>query len=353
MADLTYRNWQVLLAAVEKQPVGLGSPQLIELLRQMLEQSRVQAVAIGAVPGPEFDVNGVAVKQPPNLVDAGGLMFSVAGKVISPALPQPLLTVGAVPLLTSSRALTAGTGIQTTDNGGGSTFVIQTVPGWVFIENKVAYAAGTGVGGGSWTTKTFGDEFASFGAALSGVAGSATEPFLIHCLASNFNAETGLAGNGQWYLGLDFDFYCRLRLNTTTLQRLWCGMSDVGEATIFATDTMSNHNVAAFRFSTSATDANYQSVVNNGGAGTQVVKDTGIAPDLTNTVLFHISFRKSTGFVTFYINEVQVTQHTTVVPAAGTALLFIVGIRSLDPASATLHSFDLGWVFEQQRRPIP
>ncbi len=360
--NLSYRNWSPLLAAIEKQPVGLGSPQLVELLRQMLEQSRLHAVAITGTPAPVFKVNGFVIPQPPNLVDSADVKWQDTKNNVSAliALAQSILTVNTEASLTGSRKLTAGIAMQSTDNGAGSTFVLDANPAYIFDNYKMARLETNGTNTartGAGSIPIWGDILDSLsnpsGGGIALVGASATETEMFRMSGTPGVPIDGYQGGPLWNFGTDFDIKFRLRLNQLTTERFWFAMTDSTGATIMASDTNTGHNIAGFRFSTVAGDTTFQSYTRAGSAtaGNREINDTLIAPDTTNSQFFQISYRASTGFVTFYINNVQVTQHTTFIPAAGTMMRFVAGLQ--EQGFVATVTFDTAFGTVLQRRPIP
>jgi hypothetical protein len=106
-----------------------------------------------------------------------------------------------------------------------------------------------------------------------------------------------------------------VRLQQTTFSRLWVGIVSAGGATL-QTDTpgTAGLNVAAFRYSTNASDTNFQCVTSD--ASSQTITDSGVAAD-TNPHQFTIV--KSGSAYKFYIDGTLVATNTTHLPTVSMA----------------------------------
>jgi hypothetical protein len=116
-----------------------------------------------------------------------------------------------------------------------------------------------------------------------------------------------------------------------TVSRIWCGL--------FSADPMASATPAvhlmAFRRDTSAGDANWQAVTDN-GSGTPTVTNTGITVAIDQSNRFSIVVDSAGANVRFYIDEVLVATHTTTLPGATTNLGYVHKIRTLEAVAKSI-----------------
>lgn len=265
---------------------------------------------------------------------------------IGTTLDQSFVTVDAETGLTDSRQLAAGTGIQLTDNGALSTLEIETIPGYLFTERKVAYITWAAQPG-DLQQQQVGEFITIAGTGQSDVLATTTETEMCrYTTVATTGNNAGINGGAIWMFGLDFDVYCRMRLNQLTNERFWFAMVDCTVAQLLANDTFTVDDIAGFRFSTVAGDSNFRAITQKSTADITNV-DTGVVPSTTASQLLQISYRASTGYVTFYIDGVQVAQSTAYIPDQ--VLRFVFGVQTRENVSKTI---DMAWLYEEQRRPI-
>jgi hypothetical protein len=133
-----------------------------------------------------------------------------------------------------------------------------------------------------------------------------------------------LEGRPIWLTGKGLHYYMRGRLETITGIRLWFGLSD-DDWSLQGADTI-NGNMAAFRFSTNASDTNFQCATRNNVTTTLI--NSGVAAD-TNYHTFEIIENVGTNWV-FKIDGSTVCTATLTLPTVP-ALMY-------KGADATIHS---------------
>jgi len=135
------------------------------------------------------------------------------------------------------------------------------------------------------------------------------------------------------YLGRNVRYQAYIKLNQTTNQRIFFGFSD----TYAPSSDDPAINVAAFRWSTSASDANWKCVTND-GAGGGTINDSGIAVG-TASGRFEIVETSGTNFK-FYINGSLVCTNSTNLPSGAVyAWYFIATLAAEAKATQIGHMY--------------
>lgn len=198
-------------------------------------------------------------------------------------------------------------------NPGATTMTLVGFASLPTISGTLANADDTGVGGG---------------------------PFIGHASAASSGDPNGIFGvvaSDPVYPNWGGDTSYRIKSSgLSTSQRIWVGWTNVS---IDSSDTPTIRHVAAFRYSTSAADANWQAVTCNAAPGCTVT-DTGVVFATSTKYTFRIVFNGSTN-VKFYIDGSLVATSTTTLPGPTTALGYIV--RAI-PLSASARSISWGRV---------
>lgn len=187
-----------------------------------------------------------------------------------------------------------------------------------------AWAAFAPSGHPGGTLTSFGDIYSPDGT-LSGIAPTNTEGQLTKfATAATAGQPAGMNGYSKWRTGFNLYLSAVVRLQQTADVRAWIGLLNAQNS-----DTMGGSTGgAAFRYSTTAGDANWTCVVQN--SSTTSTANSGVAVNTSGTQRFEIIFddNASPRTVTFRINGAQVCQFNAAshnVPATGQNLPY--GIR--------------------------
>jgi hypothetical protein len=136
------------------------------------------------------------------------------------------------------------------------------------------------------------------------------------------------ATNAQWVFGRNINFFCEACLGQTVTERMWLGMFDIALSTptIAGSDTFHANQYAAFRYSTTASDTDWQCVTCDGT--TQNVVSSGVAVD-TKSHRFLIVINDSIPNATFYIDGTLVATLTTNLPTTSAVnAYYVTGLAS-------------------------
>lgn len=167
----------------------------------------------------------------------------------------------------------------------------------------------------------------------SGTGSDADGMFTSWTTTTSLNTEAGLsqAGGGDMTQTRYFPiWYVKIKTGTPTTElRSFYGL--VSATTLMSSDTPAQSYVA-FRFSTTASDANWKCVSDN-GSGTPTVTDSGVAyaADTVYTMKIDCSDPAS---IKFYINEALVATVTTTLPATNTDLAWFARVRNTGSTTA-------------------
>jgi hypothetical protein len=157
------------------------------------------------------------------------------------------------------------------------------------------------------------------------------------------NTDFGyIAGSLQWPTGGNIIFQTKLAVNKLTSIRIRFGVADtVTPATLFNSDTISA-NFAGFRFSSAASDTNWQCQTSGGSTNTTV--DSGVAVTANTLYLFQVQFNDSIPNIVFSINKTVVATITTHLPSASVGLGMFAGGESL---AATTTGIYVAWLYAE------
>lgn len=167
-------------------------------------------------------------------------------------------------------------------------------------------------------------------AAISSIAGNTTNPGTAIC-------QTGSTSSGQAYITLSasfnnfllggglWDFECVQYINvlSTGTERfvVIVGFND-SPSTSDATDG------CYFRYVDNVNSGNWQAITRSNSVETGTVTDTGVAPVATINQKFRIVVNAAGTQVTYYIDNVQVAQHSANIPTgSGRQSTWCTGIR--------------------------
>jgi hypothetical protein len=135
--------------------------------------------------------------------------------------------------------------------------------------------------------------------------------------------ETGTPITAGTFLSLQI----LARLEQTTTCRMWIGMAaDGGTGSIFQSDQPSGEPLVMFRYSTNASDTNFQCICQSGTGTNHTTVDSGVAAD-TNYHVFKITL--SGGVYTFWIDGVSVATISTNTPPTSTPMGTMVHIDNI------------------------
>jgi len=133
-------------------------------------------------------------------------------------------------------------------------------------------------------------------------------------------------------LGTLGQFQSQAALGQTSACRMWIGLAaDGGTGSIFESDAPSGEPMAMFRFSTAASDTNFQCVTGS-GSGAPTVTDSGVAAD-TAFHVFRITYNSTTPSVKFYIDGALVATVTLTLPSATFKMSSFIHIDNVGAAN--------------------
>jgi hypothetical protein len=157
----------------------------------------------------------------------------------------------------------------------------------------------------------------------------------VRSAAANTFAGSTNTTTGEFLLVAHNNLYAEAALGQLVTERSWIGYFDttLTTAAIFGADSITSNGYAAFRFSTTVPDTNWQAITSNGTSAT--VTNTGIAAD-TATHRFFIKTNDGTS-VQFYIDGTLVATNTTNLPSSATRVAYAVeGIASTAAVNSDL-----------------
>jgi len=162
--------------------------------------------------------------------------------------------------------------------------------------------------------------------------------------ATRATLSSGLlaAASGWTLVGKNMLFVARIALSTLTSIRCRIGVGATTAAGWLAADSLSSTKYASFRFSTSASDVNWQCETSDGTSVTTT--DSGVAAVASSLVTLGIQFNDSIPNVVFSINGTVVVTQTTHLPGTGVPLGYCAGIIPLTNVSETIY---IPWIYEE------
>jgi hypothetical protein len=185
---------------------------------------------------------------------------------------------------------------------------------------------------GAATLTTVGFAAAPTASGTASSADGASGPFVRYTSAATSGSVAGLNSAAavcrrDWLV----DIAARIAVGATiTSVRYWVGLfsaSPTGSATPAA-------HLAAFRYDTGAdTTAFWRCCTDDGGAAPTVTV-TNVA--VTASTAYDLRIRFKSGSVEFYVNGVEVAEHTTDLPAASTMLSWYTTVTTLTAAARTV-----------------
>jgi hypothetical protein len=155
-----------------------------------------------------------------------------------------------------------------------------------------------------------------------GVAPTTTHPVANEIYQTSNDNVAGYYGKMNYITGKNLQMLFNGYITQITDTRFWCGFSDTAGTTAWGGTDTPTGKFAAFRFSSVATDTNYQCCTSDGS--TQTTTDSGVAAD-TNGHAFAIEFADGTPAVLFYIDSVLVATVTTNLPGNGVVMNYYIG----------------------------
>jgi hypothetical protein len=163
-------------------------------------------------------------------------------------------------------------------------------------------------------------------------------------------ARAGLRGYGDaWYVGSNVlgRWYCRLGQNSEL--RAMIGFSDQNTTATLNSDVPAA-NFAVFRWSTAASDINWQCITSGDGGANHTITDSGV-PGGTTSHRFEIQFLDDleTRKVVFRIDGQTVAEHTTDLPPVGNLPRWFSALKNLTSPQAQ-RDFYIGWVYVEADR---
>jgi hypothetical protein len=161
------------------------------------------------------------------------------------------------------------------------------------------------------------------------------------CAQSSAGGVAGMNGQPNWPTGSNLLMTQKAGISQNTSIRFRAGFGDAGNlGSWLGADTLTTSNYAAFRFSTSASDAHFKCETGDGAAVT--VGDSGITPVVNTLYLLTVQFNDAVPNVVFSINGTVVCTNTTHLPTASTSLRYFSGISPITAVSTTEL---LSWIY--------
>ena len=229
--------------------------------------------------------------------------------------------------LSAERVLTAGTGITLADTGANGTATLANSGLLKPHTKRWAIVMPSGVTGQT----NLGDSPSTSGAWSNVVPDSNNGQLSNYASAATTDSNAGWYGGVSWRTGRNFYGAWQVKQGETTVKRVWIGLSTGNSTTVMSSDSPSVH-MAAFRYSTNASDTNWQCVTNN--AGTPTVSDSTVAPSTGATQLLEILDQGSQ--IVFKIDgTIRCTINTTL-PGSGQNLTQYVLSRTLENVAKNL-----------------
>ena len=237
------------------------------------------------------------------------------------------LTMGSDGTLTAERALAAGTGLTLTDGGANGNATLANAG--LLRPHTKRWALVLPTGGVSQSS--LGEVSNILGNASAVAPDSNNGQLTNYASAATIDSNAGWYGSTAWRTGRNVYGAWQVKLGEITVMRTWVGLSTGTFSSIFGSDTPSNH-MAAFRYSTSASDTTWQCVTNNGG--TPSVSNSTIAPSTSVTQLLEILDQGSQ--IVFKIDGTTRCTINTTLPGTGQNLVQYVATRTLEAVAKNI-----------------
>jgi hypothetical protein len=154
----------------------------------------------------------------------------------------------------------------------------------------------------------------------------------------------GYNGALMYCIGTNLQFWYNGYVTSLSDCRFFAGLSNTVGQTWPASDSPSG-KFAMFRFSSIASDTNFQCITSDGS--TLTVVDSGVAPVANTGNVFAIEFVDSTPAVNFYIDGALVATITTHLPGNGVLVAYQAGVSS-HVANTSLCGFSLVQVWSDR-----
>jgi hypothetical protein len=212
--------------------------------------------------------------------------------------------------------------------GGGATLTAHT---------QKRYATAT-VADRSGNVEASGDKITAAG----GIWNGGVAPTSTHSVANEMSNGTSNWVGGYYgalnYIasGSNLQFWYSGYVTSLTDCRFFAGMSDTLGQTVPASDTPTGANFAMFRYSSTASDTNFQCITGDGT--TLAIADSGVLPVIHQANVFAIEFVDATPAVKFYIDGTLVATSTTHLPGSSAILGYQCGVSCNTP-NASLCGF--------------
>jgi hypothetical protein len=148
-----------------------------------------------------------------------------------------------------------------------------------------------------------------------------------HLYTTSLNWDRGFTASANLYAQSDIQLG-----GAVTTERFWWAFTDQTPTTMIGSDTPTG-NWAGFRYSTSASDTNFECGSSN--AGTSNFTSSGVAADLAKHTL-EIFINDSNSTIYWFIDGNQVCSSTTDLPATGTNMRHTISLEDLAAAGRTV-----------------
>lgn len=165
------------------------------------------------------------------------------------------------------------------------------------------------------------------------IAPTATEgPMFNMASSASLGADAGENGQLNYWNARNPILRVRVKLQESAAMRVWIGFSDQTLSTMVASDNPAG-NYAAFRFSTDASDVNWQAVTKDNT--TQGITDTGKAFD-TAVHALEVIVDNDNSKVYFLIDDALVATRTANLPGTGLALRYVCGLETREAVAKNI-----------------
>jgi len=260
---------------------------------------------------------------------------------------NPMTTVGDIIIGGSSGAPTrlpiGTTGYVLTVSGGSPAWAAAGGGGGTGgaspLKRRWGYSA-TGSGGIGTAGNFIGDQFSpTNGGGNNAPTANCKWPFTTFTIGTA-GSNSGISGLKTWRAEANILWQCRMQIGIVTNLRLVLGVGDSTSLANWLTADTLTANYAAFRFSTGASDTNWQCITGNNSSTT--ITDSGVAAAINTDYTLQIVFNSAVPNVQFIINGSTVATNTAHLPTTGVNMAQYEGVQCLVSGA---RSWLGGWIY--------